>query len=239
MGVTQRSDVAGFDVNGTIAIKYPPSLPVITINTGYIETTVSVTDVLLVCATLPNGIEYTAGENSTNIVASAILNKDVRLKSIISELIIGVLSTKEDIEMPIVGISGIKLGESEAQSFVTFNNIVVPINFATLKPAMKTAVETISRSIQQQIGLLSLTGVDFAIVSSNSLSVNIQSILNNPTNIIANIGSVSLTATLFYGELANITISPIQLALGKSPLNLQMTIDIVDGKNGMSDNILQ
>ncbi|RIA99242.1 hypothetical protein C1645_747693 [Glomus cerebriforme] len=239
MRLTQRSDVAGFNVNGTVAIKYPPSLPIITINTGYVETTVYTDDVLLATAILPNGIYYTAGESSTNIVASAILNKDDRLKSIIAEMIIGVLGTEDNIQMPIFGVSGIKLGISEAQNFVTFSKVLVPINLATLKPAMKTAIETVSKSIQQQVGLLSLTGVDFAIVSSNSLTVNIQSILNNPMNIIADIGSVSLTATLFYGDLANITISPIQLALGRSPFNLQMQIDIVNGENGMADNILQ
>jgi hypothetical protein len=239
MRLTQRSDVAGFNVNGTVAIKYPPFLPIITIGTGYVESTIYTDDVLLATAKLPNGLSYTAGENSTNIVASAILNKDDRLKSIISQLVMSVLETEDNVKMPIIGISGLKLGISEALNFVTFSQILVPVNLATLKPAMKTAIGTISQSIQKQVGLLSLTGVDFAIITSNSLSINIQTILNNPMNIIADIGSVSLTTTLFYGELANITISPIQLAVGRSPFNLQMRIDLVDGKDGMADNILQ
>ncbi|CAB4476369.1 unnamed protein product [Rhizophagus irregularis] len=239
MRLTQRSDVAGFNVNGTVAIKYPPFLPIITIGTGYLESTIFTDDVLLATAKLPNGIFYTAGENSTNIVASAILNKDDRLKSIISQLVMSVLETEDNVKMPIIGISGLKMGASETLSFVTFSQILVPINLATLKPAMKTTIGTISQSIQKQVGLLSLTGVDFAIVTSNSLSINLQTILNNPMNIIADIGSVSFTTTLFYGELANITLSPIQLAIGRNPFNLQMRIDIVDGKNGMSDNILQ
>ncbi|CAG8607500.1 11585_t:CDS:2, partial [Funneliformis caledonium] len=239
MNVTQRSDVAGFDVNGTFAIEYPPSLPIITISIGYVKTSIYIDDKLLTTVKLSNGIEYTAGENSSNIVASAIFNKDERLKSTIADLVIGVLSMKDDIEMQFISLSGIKLGSSEVQNFVTFSKVVVPINLATLRSAIKTTIETISKSIQQQTGLLSLTGVDFAVTSSNSLSVNVQTNLNNPTNIAANIGSVSFVTTLFYGELANITISPIKFSLEKSPLNLQMKIDIVNGKNGMSDNILK
>ncbi|CAI2168549.1 9111_t:CDS:2, partial [Funneliformis geosporum] len=233
MEVMQRSDVAGFDINGIVAIEYPPIFPIITISIGYVDASIFIDDKLLTTAKLPNGIEYAAGENATNIVASTMFNKDDRLKSTIADLVISMK------EMHIISLSGVKLGSSEVQNFVTFSKVVVPIDLSTLRSTIKTTIKTISQSIQQQTGLLSITGVDFAVISSNSLSVNAQTNLNNPTNIKANIGSVSFITTLFYGELVNLTISPIKFSLEKCQLNLQMKIELVNGKNGMSDNILK
>ena len=134
--LNQRVDVSGFDMNGNITIQYPPQLPIITINTGYISTSIDIDSSLLLTANLPNGINFTAGQPSTSIVASALLNKDNDLPSKIANLVNGVLS-ENDLPMPILGISNVILGTSQQVNFVTFSKVVVPINLGTLKPALK------------------------------------------------------------------------------------------------------
>jgi hypothetical protein len=73
--------MAGFDVNGTVIIKYPSALPVIIMNTRYLETTVHIDNFLLTTIKLSNEMKFTTGESSTDIVTLAILHKDDRLKS--------------------------------------------------------------------------------------------------------------------------------------------------------------
>lgn len=136
LALNQRTDVSGFDINGNVTIQYPPQLPIITINTGYVSTSIDIDGSLLLNTNLPNGISYTAGQSSTSIVVSALLNKNNDLPSKIADLVNGVLS-ENDLPMPILGVSNVILGTSQQANFVTFSKIIVPINLGTLKPALK------------------------------------------------------------------------------------------------------
>ncbi|CAJ0836225.1 10865_t:CDS:2, partial [Entrophospora sp. SA101] len=239
LALNQRTDISGFDINGNVTIQYPPQLPIIAINTGYISTTVDIDSSLLLTANLPNGISYTTDQPSTSIVASALLDKNnIELPLKIADLVNGVLS-ENDLPMPILGVSNVILGTSQQVNFVTFSKVIVPINLSTLKPALKTAIETMTNSIQEQKGLLKLNGIDLDIQTSTSISLKMQSTLNNPTNITANIGQISLGVILNDGKLATISVSPIQLLLGQSPLNIDLVIELATGANGMSNNVLQ
>ena len=232
----QLTDRPGFGASGNVKLTVAPGLPQININLGYLNIDTTVEDVKLASLGLPNGIKFSPSESDIKIDGAMVLNRDPALQSKIQKIADALL--KQGTPPSSFGVTGIAFGQSAASHVVTFSKIVLDIDTASILKIVDSALKKGSSApISIPAGILKIVGADINQQSSSALVIGADATLNNPTSIGLSLGSVSLAATLNGKAVSGITLSPITVVPGNSPVKFGLTLNPQTGANGLSEDV--
>jgi hypothetical protein len=238
--LAQLSDRPGFGARGNVQVAYPPGLPELRIDIGFFRIDTTVESIALALLELPTGLKFQPTPGGVGLNGVAVLTREQQLPEKIQKLADALL---KDSALPsYAGVTGLRFGTSVSQNFQTFSKIIVDVKSTTMVKVAKKFLGDSEDALGQILGrlpagMVKMQGLDFAVTSSTDVSLRIQSTLNNPFPVTLSVGTVDLSALLDDQNLSGVTVSPIRIATGTSPLNLNVNLKTATGANGMDQKV--
>lgn len=238
--IAQMNDRPGFSAKGKVDISYPDGLPELLVDIGYFRVDNTIESTTLIGLELPNGLKFKPSSVGTDVNGAAVLPNDPQIAAKVQKFANALL---RDRSVPsYAGMTGFRFGPSQQSSIQTFSKIHFDLSTTAILDVleeMSNGSPDVSSMLVSLIppGTVKIEGVDFAVGSSNDVSLKIQTTLTNPTKFSLNLGSMDVSSLLDDQTLSGIKVSPIKILPGTGAFNLDVSLKPSSGDNGMSNKV--
>jgi hypothetical protein len=235
VNISQLQDRSGFSADGALILS---PISQLNVDLGFFNLDFNVEDTNLVSLELPTGIKYLPDSKNLPFGISAVLAKGTNVPEKYQKLI----NAYRGLDFPAkAGFSNLRFGASRQQHIITFSKISLALSGESIKKLVSKQSddeESEEPKESRTESIAKIEGAEFSIDSSTDISLNVNSVINNPLKYFSiSLGSFDVSTLLDGNSLVGITMAPFTLAHGKASSDFKLKFKLSDGSNGMSEKI--